>query len=120
LSADIPDPSGTQFSDPFGTQHFSQTQHISIDLVPPPQQYDPQYDQQWDPHYGQQYDPVQYGFPSEPGESSRIQDDAAKPAQIEDSTPLALDREQRDVHPPPRYTPGVVSCLFYKVVNINY
>jgi hypothetical protein len=79
-----------------------------MDHIPPPQQY------------GQQYDPAQYGFPSGPGESSRIQEDAAESAQTEDFTPLALGREQRDVHPPPRYTPGVVSCLFYKVVNIIY
>jgi hypothetical protein len=69
LSAVIPDPSGTQFSDPFGTQHFSQTQHILMDHVLPPQQ--------WDPYYGQQYDPAQYGFPSGLGKSSDIQDDAA-------------------------------------------
>jgi hypothetical protein len=57
---------------------------------------------------------------SETGESSHIQDDAAEPAQTRDFTPLAHGREQRDVHPPPRYTPGVVSYLFYNLVNINY
>jgi hypothetical protein len=80
----------------------------------------PQYGQQWDPQYDQQYDPAQYGFPSGPGESSHIQDDAAEPVQTRYFTPLAHDREQHDVHPPPRYTPGVVSCLFYNLVNINY
>jgi hypothetical protein len=64
LSVDIPDPSGTQFSDQFGTQHLSQTQYIPIDHVLPPQQYDqqydPQYGQQYDPQYGQQWDPY-YG-----------------------------------------------------------
>jgi hypothetical protein len=113
LFADISDLSGTLFSDPFETQHFSQTQQIPMDHVP-------QYGQQWDPQYGKQYDPAHYGFPSGPGESSHIQDDAAEPAQTRDFTPLAHGWEQRDVHPPPRYTPGVVSCLFYNLVNINY
>jgi hypothetical protein len=75
LSVDIPDPSDTLFSNPFGTQHFSQTQQIPMDHVP-------QYDQQWDPQYGQQYDPAQYGFPSGPGESSHIQDNAAESADV--------------------------------------
>jgi hypothetical protein len=74
LSADIPDTSGTQFLDPFETQHFSQIQHIPMDHVQPPQQYDPQYDQQYHPH--------QYGFPSGLEESSHIQDDAEESAQI--------------------------------------
>jgi hypothetical protein len=105
LSVDIPDLSGTLFSYPFGTQHFSQTQQIPMDHVP---------------QYGQQYDPTQYGFPSGPEESSHIQDDAAEPTQTRDFTPLAHGREQRDIHPPSRYTPSVVSCLFYNLVNINY
>ena len=108
LSVEFPDPSGAQFSDPFGTQHFSQTQQMPMDHVP-----------QWDPQYGQHYDPAQYGYPSGPGESSHIQDDAAEPVQTRDFTPLAHGREQRDVHPPPRYTPSVVSCLFYNLVNIK-
>jgi hypothetical protein len=83
-----------------------------MDHVQPPQQYDPQ--------YGQQYDPRQYGFLSRLGESSHIQDDAAEPAQTGDFTSLALGWEHRDVGPPPRYTPGAVSCLFYNLVNINY
>jgi hypothetical protein len=113
LSVDIPDPSGTLFSDPFGTQHFSQTQQMPMDHVP-------QYGQQWDPQYGQQYDPTQYSFLSGPGESSHIQDVAVEIAQTRDFTPLTHGREQRDIHPPPRYAPGVVSYLFYNLVNINY
>jgi hypothetical protein len=65
LSADNSDPSGTLFSDPFGTQYFSQTQQIPMDHVL-------QYGQQWDPQYGDQYDPAQYGFPFGPRESSHI------------------------------------------------
>jgi hypothetical protein len=87
-----------------------------MDHVPPPQQYG----QQYDPQYGQQYDPPQYGFPSGPEESSRIHDDIVEPTQTGDFIPLALSREQRDVHPPPRYTHGMVSYLFYNLVNINY
>jgi hypothetical protein len=106
LSADIPNPLGMQFSDPFGTQHFSQTQHIPMDHVSPPQQYgqqyDPQYDQQYDPQYGQQYDPAQYGFSFGHGESSHIQDNTVEPTQMGDFIPLALGRKQRDVHPPTR------------------
>jgi hypothetical protein len=78
-----------------------------MDLVQPPQQY------------GQQYDPRQYGFPSGPGESSHIREDAAEPAQTGDFTLLALGREHRDVVPPRRYTSRVVSCLFYNLVNAN-
>jgi hypothetical protein len=78
LSADIPDPSSKQSSDPFGTQHFSQSQHIPMDPVQPPQQYDsPRRESQ-------------HGFPSGPGESSHIREDAAEPAQTEDFTTLAL------------------------------
>jgi hypothetical protein len=91
-----------------------------MDHVPPSQQYSQQYDPYYNPQYGQQYSPAQYDFPSGPGESSRIQDNIVEPTQIGDFIPLALGREQRDVHPPPQYTPGVVSCLFYNLVNINY
>jgi hypothetical protein len=68
----------------------------------------------------QQYHPFFFGFPSGPEESSHIQDDDTELAQTGDFTPLALGREHRDVGPPPRYTPGVFSCLFYNLVNINY
>jgi hypothetical protein len=91
-----------------------------MDHVPPPQQYAQQYELQYDPQYGQQYDTARYGFPSGSGESSRIQDDIVEPTQTGYIIPLVLGREQRDVHPPPRYTPGVVSYLFYNLVNINY
>jgi hypothetical protein len=90
-----------------------------MDPVQPPQQYGQQYDQRYGQQYGQQYDPRQYGFPSGSGESSHIRKDDAEPAQIEDFTPLALGREHRDVVPPRRYTPDVVSCLFYNLVNTN-
>jgi hypothetical protein len=61
----------------------------------------------------------QYGFPSGPGESSHIREDVVEPAQTEDFTSLALGREHRDVVSPHRYIPGVVSCLFHNLVNIN-
>jgi hypothetical protein len=83
--------------------------------VQPPQQCNQQYDQQYPP----QYDSRQYGFPSGPGESSHIREDVAKPTQTGDFTPLALDREYRDIVPPRRYTLGVVNCLLYNLVNAN-